>query len=203
MAETTQILGIDSNVKKFGFAKIEGNAFSSPVIYEKNIISATSTVEQGSKTVRADGIAKMIIKGSKNRILETTVLKVSKDYAELALGFKSTLNGGLTDTGTNTSHCVFFMTEETSESNVSTDVIHYFYNVSASTPSEEFVQNEDEVSVSQLVIPYSAIPSDIALDKDGVRCAYFKLVRDETNKTLFDQYKTKVILPTDTISPSK
>ena len=196
-------LGIEYNVKQFGYAPITSSIFGSPIITKKNLVSATNNVEQSAKDIYGDGLVKISIQGTKKRSAEITVLQISKAYAELALGYKLHPNGGISDTGVQKPHCFFYLTEEINEANETTDVLHYFYNSTASTPSEEHTQNEDDITVVNLVIPYKCIPSAIAKDKDGKEVSYFKLTRTEENKSLFDSYTTKVILPNDTIAVVK
>lgn len=194
-----QILGIETNVKLFGYAPITNGAFGTPIITKRNLISASNNVEQSSKPIRGDGAIKMTIQGPKKRNAEITLLQVSKEYAELALGYKTHANGGMSDTGMQSPHCIFYMTEETSEANVKTDVLHYLYNVTASIPSEEHAQDEDDPTPVNLVIPYACIPSDIAKDANNNPTSYFKLARTAANATLFDTYTSKIIVPSDAV----
>lgn len=187
--------------RNFGYATINTTStpkFDTPKMLP-GLVSTSIEVEQSDTKVPADNIVYCIVKGAKVRTATAAFRYIPEAYAEL-LGFKKETNGMLVDTGTFASHCIFFeTTEEDSDTNQVTQTLHYLYNVVASEPTHDSNTDEEEVEAAEIEINYSASASSIATDaqKNGVQYAY--ITRTEQNKNLYDQFKTKVILPTEAI----
>lgn len=186
----------------YGYAPINlsqgAYSFGTPVILS-GMVSATAEVEESTTNVYADNHVYCVVAGAKTRDLTATLKYITEDYAEY-LGFKKATNGMLTDTGNKPNHCVFFETEEKDcETGDTTRTLHYFYNVVAKQPSLESATTEEEIESADLEIEYSAYDSQFVADADGVKVGYGKITRTEANKTLYDSFTTKVILPSDVI----
>lgn len=194
---------VTHGVQSFGYALIdttgENPTFKTPVMM-KGIRQMTTEVEQATTKVFADNGVHCMLLGQKVRSAEATVYSLPDSYLTDCLGFVLNANGSITDTGTKVSHCIFWESiEEDCETNLSTRTIHYIYNVLATEPSKEYVTDEDEATPQEIAIPYEAKASEIAVDDKGVPTQYMELTRTETNSTLYDTFKTSVILPTDAI----
>ena len=81
-----------------------------------------------------------------------------------------------------------------------TQTLHYIYDVTASEPALETSTVEDEVEAAELTITYESKKSDFVKDDEGKLVGYGRITRTEQNKTWFDTFKTKVLLPTDKVS---
>lgn len=186
--------------KNFGYAPISvsgGTAsFGTPVMIQ-GLIDASIEVEQEDTSIFADNKVFCRVKGAKVRTATVNFRNIPASYAEY-LGFVANDNGVYTDTGSFPAHCIFFETEEEDcETGLATTTLHYLYNVTASEPTWESTTDEDEVEAAEIEVEYSATDSSFVVDDAGKAVQYGFITRDETNKTLYDAFKTKVILPTD------
>ena len=192
--------------KGLGFAPItnsggSGAAFGS-VTMLPGLVSTESEVEQEDSTIYADDEAYLVSKGARVRNLTVVVRALLEEYAEM-LGYVINENGMWTDTGKFPPHCLFFLTTSVDgETGEETQVLHYFYSVVASTPNEESETDEEEITAQEIEIAYTASTSTIAKDEDGNFCQYARITRTAENATWFDTYKTKVLLPTDEVTPT-
>lgn len=188
--------------RNFGYAPIVAGSgsysFGAPVMLP-GLVSASAEVERNESQVYADDAVYCVLDGAKVRSLTATLKYINEAYSAF-LGFKAHDNGMLTDTGIRASHCVFFETEEKDcETGTSTTTLHYFYNVQANEPALESSTTEEEIESADLAIEYTARQSLFVADKDGAKVAYAKITRTSTNATLYDKFKSEVILPTSTI----
>lgn len=189
--------------KNFGFAPITSSdstpAFGTPVMVP-GLVNVTIEVEQESSSIYADDVVFCSVKGAKVRTATATLRYIPAEYAEL-LGFNEETNGMLVDTGTFAPHCIFFeTTEEDCKTGTVTQTLHYLYNVTGSEPTFESNTDEDEVEAQEIEVEYSATGSSIAIDSDGNQAQYGKITRTTENATWYDTFKTKVLLPKDSIS---
>lgn len=183
--------------KNFGYAQIEeGNKFGTPIMIP-GMVSSNIEVEQSDTKVYADNAVWATIKGSKVRTATVNFRKIPASYLPY-FGFLQEANGGFVDTGVFAAHCIFFETEETDDSTgLSTPTLHYLYAVKASEPTTESTTDEEDVEAASLEVSYTANKSKFVVDSKGNYVQYFKITRTEENATLYDKFKTKVILPTD------
>ena len=184
--------------KNFGFAPITETggvySFGTPVMIQ-GLVNATIEVEQEDTNIYADDKVFCRVKGAKVRTATVTFRNIPAAYAPY-LGFVANANGTYTDTGTFANHCIFFQTEEEDcETGLSTQTLHYLYNVQGSEPTMESTTDEDEVEAAEIEVEYSATDSPFVVDDDGKAVQYGYITRDETNKTLFDTFQSAVILP--------
>lgn len=167
------------------------------------IKSAKIEVEESSTNVTADNTIFAVLTGAKVRTAEATVLYIPEKYFIDCLGYKTNKNGMVTDTGKKKNHCFFFTsTEYDAASDEETQTLHYIYDVTALEPALETSTVEDEPEASELTISYKSRKSDFVKDDDGKLVGYGRITRTESNKTLFDTFKEKVLLPTDTLTKS-
>lgn len=188
----------------FGYALIDSSEetlkFSAPVLMP-GMKSSTIEVEENSTKIHADNTTFAIVTGEKVRTCEATVTYIPESYYTNCLGYKANTNGMLTDTGTKKPHCFFFTTNELDVvTGEETQTLHYVYDVTAKEPKLETATVEDEVEAADLVISYESKRSDFVKDTDGKLVGYARITRTEENKTWFDTFKTKVLLPTDAVS---
>lgn len=191
--------------RNFGYAPINYDAgtqtysFGTPVMIP-GMVSSSMEIEQEDTNIYADDKTFCVIKGAKVRNLEVAFRNIPDSYAEY-LGFKMNDNGMLTDTGTFANHCVFFETEEEDcDTGEATTTLHYIYNVKGGEPSKESATDEEEVEAQEISVSYTAMESQIAVDDDNVPVMYGYVTRTNTNKTKYDEFTTKVILPTDSLT---
>lgn len=185
--------------KNFGYAPINvsgGNyTFGTPVMIQ-GLVDATIEVEQEDTSVYADNKVFCRVKGAKVRTATVNFRNIPASYAEY-LGFVANDNGVYTDTGSFPAHCIFFETEEEDcDTGLATTTLHYLYNVTASEPTWESQTDEDEVEAAEIEVEYSATESPFVVDDDGKSVQYGFITRDDTNRTLYDTFRTTVILPT-------
>lgn len=184
--------------KNFGFAPITETggvySFGTPVMIQ-GLVNATIEVEQEDTNIYADDKVFCRVKGAKVRTATVTFRNIPAAYAQY-LGFVANDNGTYTDTGSFANHCIFFQTEEEDcETGLSTQTLHYLYNVQGSEPTQESTTDEDEVEAAEIEVEYSATDSPFVVDDNGKAVQYGYITRDETNKTLFDTFQSAVILP--------
>lgn len=184
--------------KNFGYAPITvtgGNySFGQPVMID-GLVDATIEVEQEDTSIYADNKVFCRVKGAKVRTATVNFRNIPASYAPY-LGFVANDSGMFTDTGSFATHCIFFETEEEDcETGLATTTLHYLYNVQASEPTWESSTDEDEVEAAEIEVEYSATESPFVVDDDGNYVQYGYITRDETNKTLYDTFKTAVIKP--------
>lgn len=188
----------------FGYALIDTSEetpkFSAPVLMP-GMKSSTIEVEEGSTKIYADNTTFAIITGEKVRTCEATITYIPESYFINCLGYKANTNGMLTDTGTKKPHCFFFTTKELDAvTGEETQTLHYVYDVTAKEPNLETSTAEEEIEAADLVISYESKRSDFVKDDDGNLVGYARITRTEENKTWFDTFKTKVLLPTDEVA---
>lgn len=185
--------------RNFGFAPIvtSGNTktFGTPVMIP-GMVSATIEVEQEDTNIYSDDDVYCVVKGAKVRTATVTLRNIPAEYMPY-LGFKATANGGFVDTGTFANHCIFFETQgDDCSDGTKTPMLHYLYNVKASEPTWETNTDEEEVEAAELEVSYTAQTSEFVVDADNVACQYYRIERSTTNATLYNGFKTTVILPT-------
>lgn len=188
----------------FGYALIDTSEetpkFSAPVMLP-GMISSKIEVEESSTKIAADNTTFAIIAGAKVRSAEATVTYIPEQYYTECLGYVENANGMITDTGKKKAHCFFFTsTEMDAVTGEETQTLHYIYDVTASEPALETSTTEDEVEAAELTITYESKKSDFVKDDEDKLVGYGRLTRTEQNKTWFDTFKTKVLLPTDKVS---
>lgn len=191
--------------KNFGFAPILNNdnvySFGTPVMMP-GLVNATIEVEQDTTNIYADDTVYCKVKGAKARSATVSFRYIPKAYAEY-LGFKENANGMLTDTGNFPSHCIFFETEEENcETGLATQTLHYLYNVQGSEPTHESATDEEEVEAVEIEVEYNAQDSSFVVDDYGAKLQYGYITRTTENATLYDTFKSAVILPTSIIPSS-
>ena len=190
--------------KNFGYAPITSSGdsvitFGTPVLL-KGMVGMEIEVEQETSNIYADDIVFCALKGAKVRTATGTFRYITPEYAQL-LGFAKQANGMLTDTGNFPPHCIFFeTTEEDCQTGTKAPTLHFLYNVIGSEPSFESATDEDEIEAQEIEVEYNATASSIATDSQGVGVQYAYVTRTEDNATWYDSFKTKVLLPKDSIS---
>lgn len=188
--------------KNFGYAPITASSggvmsFGTPVMLSGGV-SADVETDQSTQNIYADNTAYCTILGTKVRTATLTFRHVPSAYLEY-LGFKATANGGAVDTGKHEKHCIFFQTDEYDDNTgLNVPTLHYLYAAIGKEPSQSSETDEDEVSAQEFEVEYSCGDSEIAKDAEGNPVQYFKITRSTANATLFDSFKTQVILPTST-----
>ena len=187
--------------RNFGYALIDYSEKDPKFLTPKflpGITAMTIEVEEKITPVYADNETFGFLHGAKVRTAEATVLHISEDYADACLGMKKHQNGMLTDTGEKATHGIFFESTETDgETGNETPTLHYLYACLATEPKVELQTDGEEVETGELVIPYTCRESAIALDQEGAKVQYAKIVRTPANASLYDTFKNKVLLPTD------
>ena len=185
--------------RNFGYAPIVDGAFGNPVMVS-GLVNMTVEVEQETSSIYADNVVFCNVKGAKVRTATAGLRYVPAEYLEY-LGFKQMQNDMLTDTGTYPNHCIFFeTTEEDCSTGTVTYTLHYLYNVTGSEPTFESTTDEDEIEAQEIEVEYNAQSSTIALDEDGEGVQYAKITRTDENGAWYDSFKTKVLLPTDSVN---
>lgn len=190
--------------KNFGFAPIdlsgETPVFGTPVMVS-GLVGVEIEVEQSTTSIYADNTVFCSVKGAKVRSATATFRNIPAAYATY-LGFKAHDNGMYTDTGDFPNHCIFFETEEENcDTGLSTQTLHYLYNVRGSEPSMESATDEDEIEAAEIEVEYSANDSTFVADKDGKYLQYGYITRTTANAALYDTFKSAVIQPTDEVQP--
>lgn len=188
--------------QSFGFATIDTTStpkFNAPVMLP-GMVSCDIEVEQEATKIYADNKVYFSLLGAKARTATATFRAITSAYAEL-LGFKKATNGMMTDTGTHLQHCIFFETlEADSETGEETRTLHYLYSVKGKEPSFSSSTDEDEVEAQEIEIEYECAESSFVKDADNSYVQYSYVTRTEANKTWYDSFTTKVLLPSDSIT---
>lgn len=189
--------------KNFGFAPIDATG-DTPVFGEptmiSGLVSASIEVEQDTSNIYADDGVYCSVKGAKVRTANVSFRYIPSAYAEY-LGFKQEANGMLVDTGSFPNHCIFFETEEEDcDTGEKTTTLHYLYNVQGSEPTYESQTDEDEVEAAEIEVEYNANTSSFVVDSDGDYLQYGYITKTSANEALYEEFKERVLLPTDAIS---
>jgi hypothetical protein len=186
-------------IAQAGWAPIEDGVIGTPSMIP-GAKSASVEAETTEKVIYADNIKYFMVSGNTTVTPSLTVLRVPKEYAQYAMGWNLMANGMITDTGIRKAHVLFYVNEvETDEG--PTKELHYFYNVKAGDGTVESATDEDEITEQELEIPLTAIASGIAVDDAGAPVTHASIVRTTENAALFDEFITRVLLPTDTVEP--
>lgn len=186
--------------KNFGYAPINVSedgvySFGTPVMLQ-GMVSSSMEIEQSDTSIYADDKVYCIVKGAKTRSIEVGLRYIDSAYAQY-LGFKLNENGMLTDTGNFPNHCLFFETEEEDcETGNSTTTLHYLYNVQGGEPNRDTDTDEEEIEGAELTVEYTALDSQFVVDDDGNYAQYGYITRTEENASVYDTFKTTVLLPT-------
>lgn len=189
--------------KNFGYAPIDSSGvtpvFGDPVLLP-GLVSATVEVEQDTSSIYADDDVYCSVKGAKVRTATVNLRHIPSSYAEY-LGFIQEANGMLVDTGKFPNHAIFFETEEEDcDTGEKTTTLHYLYNVQGSEPTMESSTDEDEVEAAEIEVEYNAMTSSFVTDSNGDYLQYGYITKTTENEALYEQFKEKVILPTDEVS---
>lgn len=175
-------------------------AFGTPV-RDYGLVSTSITNEQSDTAIYADDTTYFTVSGAKTVTAEITKLSVDDDFAEDHLGYKAMANGMIVDTGVKAPFCYFWVETVVNEDGTTAPMITYLYNCMATEGDVESNTMEDEVEAKEMTLNLTCTPSTVALDAagtgNGVTMA--RITRTAENATLFDTYKTKVLLPTDTV----
>lgn len=189
--------------KNFGYADIVSTesggvvtySFAAPVMLP-GMVSMEVELDSDAQNIYADNRSYCTIRGAKVRTATATVRYVSAAYAQF-LGYASNTNGMLTDTGVHKNHCIFFETEEyDDEQNIKTQTLHYLYKVNGGEPSRSSETDEDDVTAEEIEIEYNCTESDWVVDDNGNNVSYGYITRTDANASLYDSFKSAVILPT-------
>ena len=188
--------------KNFGIAPIVDTlgvkSFGTPTMIP-GLVNANAEFTQDDTKVYADDKVWASLKGVKRRAVTAALRYIPSTYLAY-LGYKVAENGGYSDNGTFSPHCIFYMTNEAdADTGEEIPTLHYYYNAKASQPTEPSATKEDTITSAELSIAYDCEDSDFVVDDDGKSVGYFKITRTETNKALFDSFASAVILPTSEI----
>lgn len=190
--------------QSFGYATInttspQAPVFTAPVMLP-GMVSCEIEVDQEATKIYADNREYFSLLGAKARTATASFRHITTAYAEL-LGFKKNANGVMTDTAAHKPHCIFFETlEADSETGEETRTLHYLYNVTGKEPSFSSATDEDEVEAQEIEVEYECADSSFVKDDDENLVQYAYITRTEQNKNWYDTFKTKVLLPTDSLS---
>lgn len=189
--------------KNFGYADIVNNggtfSFGTPHILKGMTRSSAELTQEQVKIPADDNPAYAVVNGAKVENLTSAFRYIDEAYVEY-LGYKKETNGFLCDTGAYPNHCVFF--EETIEDTTlgtKTTKLHYFYNVKGSKPSLETNTDSDSIEAREIEVNYVVQQSEFVEDSDGNLVQHCEIVRTSANANLYDEFKTRVLLPTDAI----
>lgn len=188
--------------KNFGYAvaNATGDAFEAPKMVS-GLVETSNESEEESEKIPADDLSNFLVLSSgSSRKVTVSLYNTMQEYLVDAFGRKKTTAGGLVDSGVKRNHCIFWMDTITDENGKQYPRLTYFYSVDAGDPKVETKTLGDKTEATVYETEYSAGPSQLALDSDGKPVCMYQLVRTEENATLFDQWNTKIILPTDTVA---
>lgn len=194
-------LEVKHGITQVGFAYLtqDLSGFEAPQVFE-GVTNFEPSVDQEQNKYYADNVNSVTLNGVKQTTGTTTVYSFPESFALGALGFKKMANGGLVDTGRNKPFAFFYI--QTIESDVEVkEEMHIFYNVKAGALAQTATTDTESVEPVEIEIPFTMSASRLALDSEGQPVTEMILVKDDLNASLFDQFSTKVILPTDTPTP--
>lgn len=185
--------------KNFGYAPINVSgstySFGAPVMLD-GMVSSSMEIEQSDTNIYADDKTYCIIKGAKARTVEAVFRYIPSAYAEF-LGYHVNDNGMVTDTGTFANHVIFFETEEEDcDTGEATTTLWYIYNVKGSEPTHETATDEEEVTAQEFTVSYTASDSQFVEDDANKPVQIGYVTRTSANATVYDTFKTTVLLPT-------
>lgn len=162
--------------------------------------SMTPTVDQALTRLYADNDTYFVKVGKKETSGEYGAYYFPKSYSTDVLGYKGTTAGGITDTGVNKPHALMYIQKVVDkDTREVTEELTILYNVIGSAIQEEAITDESEISETEFVMPFIATPSSFVKDDDGVPVTMYKITKTEANASLFDTFKTVVLLPTDVV----
>lgn len=185
--------------KNFGYAEITQDGFGTPHILKGMTKSSAELSQEQVKIPADDNPAYAVVNGSKVENLMSAFRYIDEAYVEY-LGYKKETNGFLCDTGNYPNHCVFFEeTIEDTSNGTKTNKLHYFYNVKGSKPSLETATDSESIEAKEIEVNYVVQQSEFVEDSDGNLVQHCEIVRTSENASLYDDFKNRVLLPTDEI----
>ena len=175
-------------------------AFGTPV-RDYGLVSTSITNEQTDTPIHADDSTYFTVSGARSITAEITKLSVDEEFAAAHLGYKKMANGMIVDTGVKQPFAYYWVETVMQEDNTTTQMLTILYNCMATEGDVESNTLEDEVEAKEMTLNLTCTPSTIAKDNasggNGVTMA--RIIRTTQNATWFDTYKTKVLLPTDSV----
>lgn len=176
------------------------------VIYstgEKTVATATGVqkfapeTEQESKKIFADSRTHYVVYNKQQTSISQTNVQRSKEEM-LQAGFTRDGAGGYMDNGTKEPFDVqrIIQIQGITEDGKAyeTERLDVFYNCTSSTWTESDDEDEDEINPKTFERTLEVAGRDF--EGLGLITSY-QIVRDETNKEVFDTYKEKILTPTD------
>lgn len=150
------------------------------------------SVDQDTKTIYADATAHMSLVNPKKLTIEMDNLQYNE--TEMAqMGYKL-VNGGYVDGGSYPTFDIQRILTVQSADGTTTQKLEVYYNATSTSYTESDDEDEDEINPK--VYTRTLTVTGRSFDTFG-NIKQFIVERTETNASVFDTYKTKILTPTD------
>lgn len=142
--------------------------------------------------------------GTKETTGEIRAYTLSKEFFTNYLGFFENANGGFSDSNPTVKSGAMAYIEDFKDidNQVMTYRVNILYDCKFTEPSTEVVTNEDAIEYTEVVVPYSAMKTDKALDDAGNPVSYFWfIVPPGYSLSEVIEFLSVLPMPTDTLLP--
>ena len=163
------------------------------VTYSTGVTSFAPSVDQDSKDIYADARTHMTLLNAKVLTIDIGNYQYTADEMK-QMGYKA-VGDGFTDSGTNPVFSVQRILEVQDEKGTIHKKLEVYYNVKSGAYTESDDEDEDEINPKEYTRTLSVAGYDFGGNIGNVK--QFIVEETEQNKAKFDQYKTKLMLPTD------
>lgn len=160
--------------------------------FATGVFKFAPSVDQDTKDVYADAILHMTLLNAATLTIDQSNYQMTS--AEMAQAGHVPVNGGFTDGGNHLAFAVQRLLSVQNEDGSVTPKIEVFYNVTSGDWSESDDEDDDEINPKE----YSRTLTVKGVDfGDGKIVKKFEIVRSTDNASVFDTYKTKILVPAD------
>lgn len=164
-----------------------------PVSYSTGVTSFAPSVDQDSKDVYADARTHMTLLNAKVLTIDIGNYQYTKEEME-QMGYKS-VGDGFVDSGINPVFSIQRVLEVLDETGARTKRLEVYYDCKSGAYSESDDEDEDEINPKEYTRTLSVAGHDFGGNIGVVKQFIVEETKENTDK--FEQYKTKLMLPTD------
>lgn len=149
---------------------IENGAYNGVVIQPGARALTRNITQEITKFYADDGVHDQIV-GVKVIEGEITLYQIEEEFYTKFLGYIKEDNGALTDGGSNSAFGMSYAVKTRVNGQDAYKIVTLYDNV-ATEPAVENTTDEEAVTLSELVIPFSGKVSDFVFNKEGNRISY-------------------------------
>lgn len=168
------------------------------LIYSTGVAKFAPSTDQDNKDIFADSQSHMVLLNPKQITIEMDNYQYTKEEFE-QMGYNVDTSGAMTDNGSNKPFAIQRLLKVLDAKGTETQRLEVFYNVTSSDYSENDDEDEDEINPKI----YTRTLKVGGIDVNGTNVKKLVVIRNSSNATQFDKYKTKIMLPSDFATATK